>query len=67
MSSTDTVEVEVTFLRVTTAAVLVEYDEIEIWLPREHVEYDGLLDHCERSELVELRVPEWLAFDRGLI
>jgi len=67
MSNSDPVEVEVTFLRVTSAAVLVECDEIEIWLPREKVQFDGLLDHCEKGELIEVTVPEWLAYDRGLI
>lgn len=67
MSNNDPTTVEVSFIRVTSAAVLVECDELELWLPRQHVEYDGLLDHCEKGELIEITVPEWLAYDRGLI
>ena len=65
--SASPVTVEVAFLKATSEAILIEFDEIETWLPRSQIEYDGLLDHCQRGELVELTIPHWLACARGLI
>ena len=67
MSRNDPVEVTVTFLHATASAVLVEHCELEIWLPRSALTYDGDFDLLDRGELVDIEVQEWLAFERGLI
>lgn len=67
MSRDDPVEIEVTFIKCTSAAVLIEYDESEIWLPRSQLEFHGNFDHCQRGELVEIELPEWLAYEKDLI
>lgn len=67
MSSTDPIEVLVTFVKVTTSTLTVEVVDFETSIPRSEVQYDGLLDHCKRGELIEIRVPEGIAHARGLI
>ena len=67
MSSSDPVEVLVTFVKVTSATLTVEFVDFETSIPRSEVQYDGLLDHCVRGEIIEIRVPEALAASRGLI
>lgn len=61
------VTIKVTFLRVTTAGLLVEVDDFEVWIPRAIVEYDGLLDHCEPREVIEITLPHDAAYARGLV
>ena len=67
MSTSDTVEVLVVFMNVTTATLTVEGDGFEVFLPRSEVQYDGLLDHCQRGEVIEIRVTEAMAVSRGLL
>lgn len=67
MSASDTIEVMVTFVKVTTATLVVEMVDFEASIPRSEVQYDGLLDHCQRGEVIEIRLPEAVAVSRGLI
>lgn len=67
MSSTDTVEVMVTFVRVNSSTLVVELVDYETSIPRSEVQYDGLLDHCQRGEVIEIQVTESVAVSRGLI
>ena len=67
MSTSDTVEVLVTFVKVNTSTLVVELVDFEASIPRSEVQYDGLLDHCVRGEVIEIRVPEAVAVSRGLL
>jgi hypothetical protein len=67
MGSTDTIEVLVTFVKVHTATLVVEVDEYQTAIPRSEVQYDGLLEHCQPGEMIEIRVSEAIAHSRGLI
>lgn len=61
------VTVKVTFLRVTTADLVVEVDDFETYIPRTVLEYDGLLDHCVPREVIEITLPHDAAYARGLV
>ena len=67
MSSTDAIEVLVTFVKVNTATLIVEVGDFQTAVPRNEVQYDGLLDHCQPGEMIEIRVPEAVAVARGLV
>jgi hypothetical protein len=67
MSREDPVELEVAIVSVRPSSVRIEIDGARHWLPRSVVEYDGELDHAQPGELVEITVPEWLAYEKGLI
>ena len=67
MSTSDTVEVMVTFVKVNSSTLVVELVDYEASIPRSEVQYDGLLDHCQRGEVIEIRVSEAMAVSRGLI
>ena len=51
----------------TTAGLLIEVEDFEVWIPRAVVEYDGLLDHCEPREVIEITLPHDAAYARGLV
>lgn len=67
MSRNDPVELSVSFRHATPAAVLIEDAGTEAWLPRVHVTTDSDIDHLQKGEVFDLTVPEWLAFEKGLI
>ena len=56
-------EIWVTVIHATKNAVLVESNEIEVWLPLSQIE-DIDLDSTESQEI---EIPEWLAEDKELI
>ncbi len=62
------VELSVAFVRATAAAVLVTEDgEREIWLPRSQLHSDSDLDLLRKGEIFEVVLPEWLAYEKGLV
>ena len=62
MSHDDTITIHADILQVTDAAVLVNCDDREIWLPLSQIDFDG-----ERGDTnVSVSLPEWLADEKGL-
>lgn len=57
MSKNDTLEFEVTFLRETAAAILVELDGEEYWLPKSQIQWIGA---AEEDDILEIKAPRWL-------
>jgi hypothetical protein len=61
------VHFDVILKRVTDAAILVEYDGDEIWIPVRLVEeYDYVWNDLVDKE-IEITIPTWLAKDKGMI
>ncbi len=61
-SHDDTITIHADILQVTDAAVLVNCDDREIWLPLSQIDFDG-----ERGDTnVSVSLPEWLADEKGL-
>ena len=46
----------------TERAVLVEYEDEEVWLPKSQINYD---QGAERGDLIEVELPQWLAIRNG--
>lgn len=67
MSSADPIEVLVTFVKAHTSTLIVEVGDYQTAIARSEVQYDGLLDHCQPGEMIEIRVSEVTAVARGLI
>lgn len=68
MARNDPVELSVAFIRHTPVAVLVTEDgDREVWLPRSAITTDTAVEHLVHGEVFEVTVPEWLAFQKGLI
>lgn len=59
------VEVEGIFLVETDAAVLLEIEGEEVWLPKSQV-FAGLEGDEERGDDVIVTIPAWLAEKKGL-
>lgn len=62
--SRDAVEIAVEVRRETPAAYLVFDGKTEVWIPKSQVS-----DHSEShaGEIETIFIPEWLAYDKGLI
>ena len=58
---TETVE---EFLRETTDAILVLYDDEEIWLPKSQIDYGS---HEVGDTDFGIEIAEWLATEKGMI
>ena len=68
MSRHDQVNMTVAFRHATRNGVCITEDgERDVWLPRMLVAFDGDLGLLTKDELIEISIPEWLAFSRGLI
>lgn len=67
MSDKNIVTVSVEFLHHTELAVLVKDGDSEIWLPKSQIEDEEDWDILEREDPIEVSIPEWLAWDKGLI
>jgi hypothetical protein len=68
MPRNDPVELSVAFIRATDEAVLITEDgDLEVWLPRSQLTTDSDIDHLSDGEVFEVSVPEWLAYEKGLI
>ena len=52
-----------TIKRETDAAILVECDGNEVWLPKSQIDYD---EDCTEGDEIEIEVPQWLADSKGL-
>lgn len=62
MSHDDMITVHANILQVTDAAVLVNCDDREIWLPLSQIDFAG-----EKGDTnVPISLPEWLAAEKGL-
>ncbi len=57
MGKNDMIEFEVTFVRETAAAILVELDGEEYWLPKSQIQWIGA---AEEGDILEVNVPRWL-------
>ena len=62
MVKTEWLDLHVEIKRESTGAYLVTDGEVECWLPKSQVR---VLDLA--GDLAELRIPEWLARNEGLI
>lgn len=69
MSGTDPVEVSVQFERMNNrqTSVFVEFEGRWIWLPASQITFDGDLPLVEQGEIIDVELPEWLAYEKGLI
>lgn len=68
MPRNDPVELSVAFIRATDEAVLVTEDgDREVWLPRSQLTTDSDIEHLTEGEVFEVSLPEWLAYEKGLI
>jgi hypothetical protein len=63
----ETVEVCVTFVRLTDRAVLVNDCAKGAWLPLSQIECDEDLSAFAEGDVLEMSLPEWLAREKGLI
>jgi hypothetical protein len=52
------------FMAASDSAILVDVEGEEVWLPKSVV---GDFDDAEPGDTIDLKIPEWLAEDRGLI
>lgn len=59
----DTIEITAEIVRETAAAILIFDGDREVWLPKSMV----VEWHELEKGIVELTLPEWLAFEKGLI
>jgi len=62
MSDKDQVYICVEFLRDSGRAIKVSDGNVEEWLPKPQIEYDG-----EPGDTITVTMPNWLALDKGLI
>ncbi len=62
MSDKDQVDICVEFLRDSGRAVKVSGGNVEEWLPKSQIEYDG-----EPGDTITVTMPNWLALEKGLI
>lgn len=60
--SNEEVDVCVEILRESDRAILVSDGDVEEWLPKSQLEYEG-----EVGQTVVVTMPEWLAQEKGLI
>lgn len=67
VSADDPVQLEVVVLSVRGESARVEYDGNVYTLPRSQIETHADLALCDHRELVDIEIPEWLAFERGMI
>jgi len=59
------VEIEGTILRQTGNAIHFDDGNITAWIPKSQIQETDF--STEKDELVEITIPEWLAFEKGLI
>ena len=64
MSSRTMHKFDVTFIRETDMAILVEVEGDEFWLPKSQIDWLGC---AEEGDEIEVRVPEWLAEEKELM
>ncbi len=57
-------EFTVEFVRETDLAVLVGYEDDEIWLPKSQIEWVG---DAEEGDELRIQVPEWLAEEKEMM
>lgn len=58
-------EEEVTVLRETGAAILIEYENEEFWIPKSQIQEDS--EACSKGDVGTLSIPKWLAKEKGLL
>jgi len=67
MAVYDPVHLEVAVLGVKRGMASVEYGGEVYKLPLRLVESHTDLSLCAETEVVEIEIPEWLAFEKGLV
>lgn len=68
--SNELYEFQVTVETATDAAILVNYDGKEIWLPESQIEYNevDLVKALMSNKIeIDIEVPEWLAYEKEMI
>lgn len=58
-------EEEVTVLRETEAAILIEYENEEFWIPKSQIQEDSEVSGV--GDVGTLSIPRWLAKEKGLL
>lgn len=58
-------EEEVTVLRETEAAILIEYENEEFWIPKSQIQEDS--EARSKGDVGTLSIPRWLAKEKGLL
>jgi hypothetical protein len=69
MSRNDVIELSLTYHHETFSAVLFSDDGEHgrtVWLPKSQVEVDWPDEYTD-GDILDVRLPEWLALDKGLI
>lgn len=62
MTDRERIELCLEIKRESDRSILVSDGDVEAWLPKSQLDYDG-----EPGQTVNIEMPEWLAVDRGLI
>ncbi len=60
--NTEQIEITVEILRESDRAILVSDGDVQEWLPKSQIEYEG-----EVGQTVVVTIPTWLAQDKNLI
>lgn len=56
------IEIEAEIVHETKLAVLVNDGDKDIWLPKNYIQYEGRI-----GQTVEIKIPDWIANDKGLL
>lgn len=62
MNDRDEIDICVEFLKESDRAIKVSDGNVEEWLPKSQIEYDG-----EPGDTITVTMPNWLALEKGLI
>ena len=62
MSDRDEIDICVEFLKDHGRAIKISDGNVEEWLPKSQIEYDG-----EEGDTITVTMPNWLALEKGLI
>lgn len=63
MSRSDEVTVSGVLVRQTDAAILVNVEDVEVWLPKSQIDYT---EDAFPGEEIDIVLPEWLANEKEL-
>ena len=54
------------FIHATDSAILIDVDGREVWFPTEQIEMDAYVIDYSKGDDISIKVPEWLAVQKGL-
>lgn len=58
---------DATFLAIAAKAVLIEYEEEEIWIPLSQIENEVDFSDYRREDPIQLEITDWIADKKGLL